>query len=165
MHYVGLNPHYLTTHKVSSPTFSNRIDPSAVLCRFEMNGTCNDSSCQGQHSRDYLFNEHELLVDLARYAQLLPKEGGSPLAGLSPAEVMQHVGQDLKRAESSETAAEHLVSLLRAGMQSPHFIVDRARPRVENPAAASRKANAAAAQQQQRTRAVAATDESALSTT
>ncbi|XP_071853121.1 zinc finger C3H1 domain-containing protein-like isoform X2 [Apostichopus japonicus] len=55
----------------TSRTFSNNVDPRRVLCKFELNGVCNDSSCKCQHERDYLLSEEAVLTDLLSYAPSL----------------------------------------------------------------------------------------------
>lgn len=46
---------------ISSPTFSHKIDPHKIFCRFELRGVCNDEQCPYQHQRDIDLSNEELL--------------------------------------------------------------------------------------------------------
>ena len=77
-----LNPLYRTNEKLPlhSLSHSNRIDPNRIMCRFELGGICNNTSCTGQHFKDIRLNKEELIEDLVSYAP--------QLAGLSEGEKM-----------------------------------------------------------------------------
>jgi outer membrane biosynthesis protein TonB len=50
-----LNPVFKTKYnmEVTSTTFSHKIDPENILCRYELHGICNDEECKWMHKRDY----------------------------------------------------------------------------------------------------------------
>ncbi|KAJ8032337.1 Zinc finger C3H1 domain-containing protein [Holothuria leucospilota] len=54
-----------------SRTFSHNLDPKKTLCKFELNGVCNDGSCKNLHERDYILSEEAILSDLLSYAPSL----------------------------------------------------------------------------------------------
>ena len=68
-----LNPHYRTNEKLSlqSLSHSNKMNPNRIMCRFELGGICNDSSCSGQHFKDIRLSKEELIEDLVCYAPQL----------------------------------------------------------------------------------------------
>lgn len=53
-----------------SQTWSNRIDPYKVLCKFEFNGVCNDDACEFQHKRQYMMSDEEIIKELSMYAPI-----------------------------------------------------------------------------------------------
>ncbi|XP_006825061.1 zinc finger C3H1 domain-containing protein-like, partial [Saccoglossus kowalevskii] len=67
------NPYYRTKCKLSlsSPSFSNRLNPRRVLCSFDLKGTCNDEKCPWQHSDDYELTTDGLYKDIVSYAPKL----------------------------------------------------------------------------------------------
>ncbi|KAI8791743.1 zinc finger C3H1 domain-containing protein isoform X2 [Biomphalaria glabrata] len=64
-----------------SVTYSNKINPDCVFCPYDLQGTCNDDSCQQQHPKDYILTEKELLEDIVSYCPELAgvKEKATPL--------------------------------------------------------------------------------------
>ena len=68
-----LNPAFRTGDKVcvNSLTFSNKLDPSKILCKFELTGVCSDPKCSAQHIRDAGMSKEELVQDLVSYAPTL----------------------------------------------------------------------------------------------
>ena len=64
-----LSPLFKTKYNmdITSPTFSNKIDPENILCRYELHGVCNDEECKWMHKRDYLLNDQEMMEDLMNY--------------------------------------------------------------------------------------------------
>ena len=46
-----LSPYY-TGPLLSLSTIATKIDPTKILCRFELHGVCNDEQCPWQHLRD-----------------------------------------------------------------------------------------------------------------
>jgi hypothetical protein len=117
-----LNPLYKTKYhlKYASQTFSNKIDPDHIMCRFELHGVCNDDECKWQHKRNYTLTDKELLADLASYADDTQKEN-----------VNQFLASLLKSGDLSiEDAASRLVLKMGNWSQShPHYIVASHVPR------------------------------------
>ena len=64
-----LNPFYRTQFglPLSSPTYSHQIDPGRIMCRFDMQGRCNDPKCPAQHFKEILPSTKQLLEDLSSY--------------------------------------------------------------------------------------------------
>ncbi len=52
----------------ASVSFTNALDPSVPLCRFEARGVCNDPTCGWQHARQYAVGEREACAQLRVYA-------------------------------------------------------------------------------------------------
>ena len=52
---------------LDSTTYSSKLDPDHVICRFELTGTCSDASCTDQHIRDLAMTNEELVQDLLSY--------------------------------------------------------------------------------------------------
>ncbi|XP_045195741.2 zinc finger C3H1 domain-containing protein-like [Mercenaria mercenaria] len=46
---------------------ANKLLPKVVLCRFDLQGTCNDEKCKGQHQKQYLPLDREILLDIVSY--------------------------------------------------------------------------------------------------
>ncbi|XP_070577980.1 zinc finger C3H1 domain-containing protein-like [Ptychodera flava] len=67
------NPYYRTKAKLSlsSVTFSNKINPHRIMCRFDIKGTCNDEGCRWQHKEDYNLTKEELFQDIVSFAPRL----------------------------------------------------------------------------------------------
>ncbi|XP_025096756.1 zinc finger C3H1 domain-containing protein-like isoform X2 [Pomacea canaliculata] len=61
------SPYYRTKENLTIPSvsYSNKLNPNRILCRYELQGICNDQQCPWQHARDYRFSEKELLQDLS----------------------------------------------------------------------------------------------------
>ena len=68
-----LNPAFRNGDKVSlgSPTYSNKLDPNKIMCKFELTGVCNDPKCTAQHLRDLTMSKEDLVKDLISYAPTL----------------------------------------------------------------------------------------------
>eukprot|EP01119_Soliformovum_irregulare_P021921 TRINITY_DN7386_c0_g1_i2.p1 TRINITY_DN7386_c0_g1~~TRINITY_DN7386_c0_g1_i2.p1 ORF type:complete len:1080 (+),score=392.46 TRINITY_DN7386_c0_g1_i2:12-3251(+) len=64
-----LTPGFLSKEKITSLTWSNKIDPDRQFCRFDLHGTCNDEECGWQHHRELALTEDELFTELASYSQ------------------------------------------------------------------------------------------------
>ncbi|XP_050392634.2 zinc finger C3H1 domain-containing protein [Patella vulgata] len=56
---------------VWSPTFSNKINPNQILCSFELQGTCNDDKCTGQHINDIMLSERSIMEDIVSHCPKL----------------------------------------------------------------------------------------------
>ncbi|CAH1799117.1 unnamed protein product [Owenia fusiformis] len=52
---------------ISSSRYSHGIEPHIRLCRFDLNGSCNDDTCPWQHARDYTYNTEQVLKDIVAY--------------------------------------------------------------------------------------------------
>ncbi|XP_078582451.1 zinc finger C3H1 domain-containing protein-like isoform X2 [Branchiostoma floridae x Branchiostoma japonicum] len=63
------NPYYRTKSKLplTSATFSHKVNPQQVICRFHLTGTCNDGDCRWQHLADAMFTGEEVYQDLLSY--------------------------------------------------------------------------------------------------
>ncbi|XP_078335066.1 zinc finger C3H1 domain-containing protein-like isoform X2 [Crassostrea virginica] len=63
------SPYFRTKNKLSlsSVTFSNKLNVNRVLCKYDLQGTCNDEECGGQHQKDYQLSEQEILQDIVAY--------------------------------------------------------------------------------------------------
>ena len=66
-----LNPLYRTQFKLplSSLSFSHRIDPHKIICRYELQGKCHDPSCAAQHLKSASLSTDELVGNLLAYAK------------------------------------------------------------------------------------------------
>jgi hypothetical protein len=53
---------------IRSLTYSHKIYPQGLLCRFDLQGVCNDDNCTWQHMKDVRMSEEELLADTASFA-------------------------------------------------------------------------------------------------
>jgi len=64
-----LTPYFRTRSRKSlvSTTYSNKLDPMAVLCKHDLHGACNDARCPYQHRTDYSMAAGELLQSLVAY--------------------------------------------------------------------------------------------------
>ena len=64
-----LSPHFrlMTGCKVSDVSFSHTIDPQRLLCRFDIDGVCNDATCAHQHWRDIAPSGEQLVRQLLAY--------------------------------------------------------------------------------------------------
>ncbi|KDO29987.1 hypothetical protein SPRG_05176 [Saprolegnia parasitica CBS 223.65] len=65
------------TTSVLSNTFAHRIDPTKVLCPFELHGVCNDDQCNYQHEREYAVSATTALHDLGRLHPLPETDAGA----------------------------------------------------------------------------------------
>ncbi|XP_054633204.1 zinc finger C3H1 domain-containing protein-like isoform X2 [Dunckerocampus dactyliophorus] len=63
------SPYYRTKEKLclSSPTYSNSIQPKQCFCRFDLTGTCNDDDCPWQHMRSCTLTGSLLFQDVLSY--------------------------------------------------------------------------------------------------
>nr|XP_057931585.1 zinc finger C3H1 domain-containing protein-like isoform X2 [Doryrhamphus excisus] len=63
------SPYYRTKEKLSlsSPTYSNAIQPKKCFCRFDLTGTCNDDDCPWQHTRSCTLTGSLLFQDVLSY--------------------------------------------------------------------------------------------------
>ena len=66
-----LSPHFTKFASLSSLTYSNKIDPSKMMCRFELLGSCNDPGCPAQHFKDIKLLKEEMARDLVSYCPAL----------------------------------------------------------------------------------------------
>ncbi|EDO30335.1 predicted protein, partial [Nematostella vectensis] len=64
-----LSPYFRTRSNLllSSPSYSNKISPKVLFCKYDIQGVCNDVDCAYQHLTDYMLTETETLEDLASY--------------------------------------------------------------------------------------------------
>ena len=64
-----LSPFYRTHAKLplSSLTYSSKLKPERILCRFEQLGICNDAKCSAQHLKNIAPSREELVQDLVSY--------------------------------------------------------------------------------------------------
>ncbi|ESO94846.1 hypothetical protein LOTGIDRAFT_232276 [Lottia gigantea] len=49
---------------ILSSTYSNKIDMNKILCRYDLQGKCNDDKCQGQHIRDTVLTDKSIMEDI-----------------------------------------------------------------------------------------------------
>ena len=65
-----LSPAYRNHEKleVGSLTYSNKLDPKQILCKFETLGVCRDPKCTAQHLRDVRPSKEEIVTNLVSYA-------------------------------------------------------------------------------------------------
>ena len=70
---------------LNSITYSNKLDPHHIMCRFELTGTCSDSSCTAQHLRDLQMTKDELVQDLVSYCPTIAGCTGQELADVEGA--------------------------------------------------------------------------------
>ena len=50
---------------LASATWSNTLDATQPLCRYDLLGVCNDPTCVEQHPRDYTLDREMLINDIA----------------------------------------------------------------------------------------------------
>jgi tetratricopeptide (TPR) repeat protein len=87
----------------TSATHSSRIEPHAILCKYDLHGTCNDDECPALHARDYHLSEREILRDLLRYVEaIVHSELSSSPSYVS--EILHSIERDL--SSSSFTSAQ-----------------------------------------------------------
>ncbi|KAJ3019942.1 Zinc finger C3H1 domain-containing protein [Thoreauomyces humboldtii] len=56
---------------VTSLTWSNKVNPLQILCRYEIEGgICHDPLCEGQHERDIKMTDDEITQDLLAYTSI-----------------------------------------------------------------------------------------------
>lgn len=53
------------------PTYSHKLNPNKMLCRFDLTGTCNDDKCLWQHKKEYMMTGKEILCDIVSYSPSL----------------------------------------------------------------------------------------------
>lgn len=65
-----LNPAYRQQEKLQlgSVTYSNSLDPSQVLCKFELLGVCKDPTCSAQHIREVTPSNKDVVSNLVTHA-------------------------------------------------------------------------------------------------
>ena len=56
---------------LGSLTYSTKIDPNKVMCKFELTGTCSDPKCTAQHIRDLAMTREEVVRDIVSYTPTL----------------------------------------------------------------------------------------------
>lgn len=68
-----LNPAFHSMNKIplDSLTYSNKLDPNKVMCKYELTGVCSDPNCTAQHVKDLEMTEDEVVQDLVSYAPTL----------------------------------------------------------------------------------------------
>ena len=68
-----LSPAYRQHEKLQlgSPTYSNKLDPKELLCKYEMLGVCKDPKCTAQHVRDSVLSREEVIASLVSNAPQL----------------------------------------------------------------------------------------------
>lgn len=59
---------------VSADHLSNSIDPNKFICNYELFGVCNDTNCQFQHQKDYIYNAQEKVIDILTYLPNLAED-------------------------------------------------------------------------------------------
>ena len=64
-----LKPYFRTQFSLplSSATYSHRINPEQIVCRFELQGRCNDPQCPAQHFSDMIPSTDQLVADISSY--------------------------------------------------------------------------------------------------
>ena len=68
------SPHFQSQGKsITGPELLYDIDPSNILCRFEMHGTCNDDECPWTHFKDCTRSAKDIVELCANYARLRTK--------------------------------------------------------------------------------------------
>ena len=70
-HSYRLSPHFTKFASLTSLTYSNKMDPSKMMCRFELLGCCNDPDCPAQHFKDINLSKEEMARDLVSYCPTL----------------------------------------------------------------------------------------------
>lgn len=87
-----LNPAFHSINKIplDSLTYSNKMDPNKVMCKFELTGVCSDPNCTAQHVKDLEMTEEEVVKDLVSYAPTL--------AGCTSEELTLAVGEEPQMA-------------------------------------------------------------------
>lgn len=48
-------------------SYANNVQPSDVICRYDLLGSCSDKMCKLQHKSKYLLDNHEKIVDVLLY--------------------------------------------------------------------------------------------------
>nr|XP_002123610.1 uncharacterized protein LOC100182384 isoform X3 [Ciona intestinalis] len=92
-----LSPSLRTNKNISitSLTFSHKINPHQVLCRYDLTGKCNDKKCKAQHWADIVPTANEIYLDLLSYCpSLLKKSDGSSVSSSDSREVLLKAAED-----------------------------------------------------------------------
>ena len=63
-------------------TYSNAIDAETPICQYDLDGTCNDVSCQKQHFGKMSLSDDSILRDLARLDGASAEDQDKFLTGL-----------------------------------------------------------------------------------
>ncbi|KAL5010976.1 hypothetical protein ScPMuIL_013281 [Solemya velum] len=128
------SPYYRTKGNLtlSSRSFSHKINPKKIMCRFDLQGTCHDENCSGQHQDHYVLSEKELLQDIVSYC---PSLGGvtdeSPITAYS--DIIGKYVDNFMKHNSVHLTPDQLSLLLvsrvseKSGLVRPHsvFLNDR----------------------------------------
>eukprot|EP00808_Paulinella_micropora_P027090 g71681.t1 len=61
--------------KLESMTYTNKLNPHGVWCKFDLTGMCNDESCPFQHLRDMTPSQQDVIQEVKSY---LPSSSPSP---------------------------------------------------------------------------------------
>ncbi len=85
-----LNPAFLSAGEgpnavkpsLGSLTYSTKLDPNKVMCKFELTGVCNDPKCTAQHFRDAVMTREEVVADIVSYAPSLAGCGTQEVEGM-----------------------------------------------------------------------------------
>ena len=83
-----LNPNYRNNEKLTltSLSYSNKIDPMKIMCKFDMFGKCGNPHCNGQHFRDIKMSTVELVDDIVAYSPSLSTGGTAANSSNKPPE-------------------------------------------------------------------------------
>jgi hypothetical protein len=101
-----LSPHFrlMTGCKVSDLSYSHRVDPQTTLCRFDVDGVCNDSGCAYQHWREMTVSAVQLVRQLVAYTAYSEDQFADVMAS---AHRQQQHGDDLDAVARRTVARIH----------------------------------------------------------
>ena len=101
-----LSPYYRTHAKLplSSLSYSNKINPAKIMCKYDLLGKCNNPECSKQHFKDIALSQTELVCDIVAYSPVTDVEqdegtGNSGLSGASETGLSGSEGTFLPLAE------------------------------------------------------------------
>ncbi|XP_071807170.1 zinc finger C3H1 domain-containing protein-like [Asterias amurensis] len=111
-----LSPFFVKEAKLSrlSPSFSHKLDPMKVLCKFELNGTCNDDDCLWQHMKDYELSDHEIYADILAYTPVVANSKDWQIEVKREQRVVDYINKAVKKSKKPENAKKQREALCRA---------------------------------------------------
>ena len=116
------NPAYRNYEKleVGSLTYSNKLDPKQILCKFETLGICRDPKCTAQHLRDVQLSKEEVVTNLVSHApglagctpeELFSAETSHPQSQKEVASKISNFAASVVERYSSKLSDEEIYSL------------------------------------------------------
>lgn len=109
-----MSPYFRTQskHAINSKTFSNRINAGRILCKYDVQGTCNDDKCSYWHFKDACaLSANDILCDLVSYDLFV--FDASPSMGVETKQKLLHSFiQQFETQYSGKMSADEVLLLL-----------------------------------------------------